>query len=387
MTTPTKTTSRRGFLFSAGAGIGSVGLLAQTAAHGVAAERPAPDTSPTSTNRIPLIHTTDLYNPPQDPDDHVDLATVYALPEFDLRAIVLDPSRKFLGQLDPGFVPVSQMNYLTGRGVPVAAGPIDSLRSATDTAKDRPRCEQAGIELLLDALSRCEQPAFVSVVGSTRAIAIAWNREPELLRRKVRGVILNAGSTTAKAGVEWNVALDRHAWVALWRSGLPILWYPCTGEHGSTAMDPHNSFWSVSHRQLFDGLAQPIRAYFDYALSHPNRGDVIRALSTMGTSESWQKVLAGRRNMWSTASLVLAAGRVLAQTKEGWRFVAKKQAAGLKQTLLELLPVKCEVSDAGVVTWASASEPCTVRIFHRTPDEEHVRAMAEATNALLRQLP
>ncbi len=384
---PSESTSRRRFVLGVGAGLGSLSILGQTAAPVAGAEQEGVAASlPKAAKPIPFIHTTDLYNPPQDPDDHVDLATVYALREFDVRAVILDPSRRFVGQLDPGYVPAAQMNYLTGRGVPVAAGPIDPLRSPSDTAKDRPRREQAGIELLLDALRHSEEPAFVSVVGCARVIAAAWNREPKLLQEKVRGVLVNAGATTGKPGAEWNVDLDVQAWIALMRSRLPILWYPCTGAHGPMAPDAHNTFWAVSHRQLFEGLPQPLRAYFDYALNHNARGDIIRALSVLGSGPAWEKLLADRRNMWSTASLIMAAGRVLAQTAQGWRFLAKEQAAGLKLQLLEMLPIACEVTDAGVIRWSPKPEPSNVRIFHRKPDEEHVRAMSEATNALLRQI-
>ncbi len=73
------------------------------------------------------------------------------------------------------------------------------------------------------------------------------------------------------------------------------------------------------------------------------RGDIIRALSDLGSGPSWEKVLADRRNMRSTASLMMAAGRVLAQTSEGWRFIAKEQASGLNVQPLEMLPITCDV--------------------------------------------
>ncbi|MCX6624472.1 MAG: hypothetical protein NTY38_26100, partial [Acidobacteria bacterium] len=66
---------------------------------------------------IPLIHTTDLFHPPMDPDDHIDLATTFAFEEFDLRAVLLDrampetEARK--GLREPGFVPVMQLCFLT----------------------------------------------------------------------------------------------------------------------------------------------------------------------------------------------------------------------------------------------------------------------------------
>ena len=71
----------------------------------------------------------------------------------------------------------------------------------------------------------------------------------------------------------------------------------------------------------------------------------------------------------------------------GWRFIAKDNAGGSKLQTLEVLPVSHEVDDAGVVRWSLKPEPGNIRIFHRKPDEEHVRAMGGATNWLLRQMP
>ncbi len=378
--------SRRKVLFGLSAALCTRNAPAQTPNPSRGAEDKAPAAPPILPGgAIPLIHTTDLYNPPQDVDDQIDLATVYALPELDLRAIILDPTRKFLDKLEPGFVPVAQLNYLAGRAVPVAAGPPDALQSPSDTAENRPRHEQAGIQLLLDTLSRCERPALISVLGSSRVLASAWNRDPDLLRQKTRAVLLNAGSYTGEPGPDWNTDLDVHAWVALWRSGLPIHWYPCSGRQGSRGIEPHNTFWPVRHRLLFDGLAQPLRAYLDYAMHASPRGDIIRVLAEMGSGQSWDQVMERGRNMWSTASFIMSAGRVLAQTAPGWRFLPKEQATGLKIQSMELVPAVCKVSDTGVVRWTPGPESATARIFRRDLDEDHGRAMGEATNALLKQ--
>ena len=57
----------------------------------------------TKNNRIALVHVTDLYHPPQDPDDHIDLATVAALNEYGLKGVILDTTRKFLLASPAGF--------------------------------------------------------------------------------------------------------------------------------------------------------------------------------------------------------------------------------------------------------------------------------------------
>ena len=40
--------------------------------------------------KSPYIYSTDLYHRHGDPDDHFDIATIYALPEIELKGIVLD---------------------------------------------------------------------------------------------------------------------------------------------------------------------------------------------------------------------------------------------------------------------------------------------------------
>jgi len=83
-------------------------------AHAEAADEPT-DARPT-----PLIHMTDLYHPPCDPDDHWDLATVYALARSGrvrLLGVALDAplpvdpdADPATAPGDPGVVAVAQMN-------------------------------------------------------------------------------------------------------------------------------------------------------------------------------------------------------------------------------------------------------------------------------------
>ena len=50
---------------------------------------------------VPVIHCTDLFHPHDDPDDHFDLATLYAMPELDIKGVVLDQGRVgFSGRIE-----------------------------------------------------------------------------------------------------------------------------------------------------------------------------------------------------------------------------------------------------------------------------------------------
>jgi pyrimidine-specific ribonucleoside hydrolase len=343
--------------------------------------------------KIPLIHITDLYHPPQDPDDHFDLATAMALPELDLQGVILDVTSKFLTAApqgfdiprDPGFIPVLQLGYLLGRSIPVAVGPPDPLRHESDTVRDRPHADQAGIELLLSLLRSSNEPVLISMVGSARVAAAAFSREPGLMRSKTKAILLNAGAM-AKTKPEWNVNLDLLAYRCLWNSGLPIHWYPCATERG--AFDEEHGYgthWKATHETLLRDLSPGLRAWFSYSLSGNGRGDFIRALREEGKGSTWENVLSGKRNLWSTASLVMAAGRDLAHTPDGWRFVA---ATGTSESRWPMFldPITAKVHEDGQVSWQSTVEKTGYRIFRRQPGREYGFAMAEALHALLQSL-
>ncbi|MCX6624471.1 MAG: hypothetical protein NTY38_26095, partial [Acidobacteria bacterium] len=276
------------------------------------------------------------------------------------------------------------------RAVPAAAGPSSPLQSTHDAALDRPRNQQAAVELMLRALREAPGPAYVQVLGSARIAMAAFNRDPALLKRKVRAVLLNAGSSSENS-MEWNVEIDPLAYAGLFRSGLAIDWYPCGGPGpGKVAAfnsSEWNTFWRIPHSTLFRGVPQPLLAWFVHGLTASSRGDILRALGEEGSGYPAGLVLKDTRNMWSTASMVLAAGRVLAKLPEGWRFVpAGRVAAGTRTMKLELEPVRVTVSDQGTTRWQPANGPSHIRLFHRQPGPELDAAMAEALNALLGSL-
>jgi hypothetical protein len=345
-------------------------------------------------NRIPLIHTTDLYHPPQDPDDHIDLLTAVALPELELKAVILDCTQKFLdpapvGQnirRDPGLVPVAQLGYLLGNTIPAACAPTQPLRDRHDNVQDRPRKEQAGVELLLQTLADSPEPVLISVMGSARAVTAAFNRAPELVRNKTRAILLNAGSTSA-AHIEWNVQLDPAAFEGLWHTGVPIHWYPCCTDSG--AFNPtheRGTFYRISHEQLLAGLAPSLLSWIYYAFTASSRGDIVHALSEPAAGAVWEHVRSGQRSLWSTASLIMASGRIPVHTAEGWRFISKKQTDTLPSCPLFLDPIEITGISQQKIDWQINASAEKHLLFRREPGTGYSTAMAEALNGLLKTI-
>ena len=344
--------------------------------------------------KIPLIHITDLYHPPQDPDDHIDLATVAALGEYDLRGVMLDNTRKFLMEAppgfdirrDPGFTPVAQLSRMLGRPIPVAAGPSLPLSRPDDDVADRAPGEQAGVKLLLQLLEDSGEKVVVSAVGSTRVLTAACNRNPDLVRSKVRYVLLNAGSLAGPKR-EWNVDLDAEAYVGLWRSGLPIRWYPCATERGAFHPDhERGTYWKTTHAEIFRALSPELRGWFTHALSPGNANGVSDNPGDADLPRAWEQILQGERNMWSTASLVMGVGRVLAKTAQGWRFVDAASAGVDRVWGWRLDGITATVNARAEVGWRLANEGGNALLFGRERGPEYAGAMSEALGALLGSL-
>ena len=215
--------------------------------------------------RVPLVYSTDLFHPHEDPDDHLDLITVLALTEFDVRAVLLDNGGGRQAQ-KPGRVALDQMSRITGRRIPSAVGLAKRLHSPSDTGTDQPAPFQDAVNLLIRTLRESREQVTIIQVGSSRDIVAAFNRDPALFRSRIKAIYANIGNA-AVGGEEWNVKLDLHAYVGLLRSGLPVYLCPCFPEDHA-----HATFWKLSsYGDVFEGSPLPLQNFFLYALHavHP----------------------------------------------------------------------------------------------------------------------
>jgi len=355
---------------------------------------------------IPFIHTSDLVHPPWDPDDQVDLGCLYALPELDLKAIIIDThiDNSEMHMYEPAFGMISQLNWLTGKAVPAAVGPNTKLLSPTDDGSHYSLRNQAGIKLLIEKLREVDEPAIISIVGSSRTVAAAFNREPELFHKKVRAILLVAGRVVRKKGdrLDTNSAFDPNAFIAILRSGLPIWWSPC----GTWTVEPseangpnykelykvghtHSSKFVMPHTQLFDKLSKKLHAWMMFGFTGNQRGDIIRALHEEWYAGMWWGVVKGGNRVLSSIPIcIMAANRKVVKTQEGWRFVSENQVqAGTEEFKLDLIPVEVHVDDDAHTTWKPV-EDSNILLFTRNPDQDlYNETMGEAVNGLLRSIP
>ena len=335
---------------------------------------------------VPVIYCTDLFHPHDDPDDHFDLATLYAMPELDIKGVVLDQGRKQLER--PGRIPVSQMNKITGRNVPAAIGLADPLKSPDDQALDQPAQFQGAVELIIQTLRASTRPVCIAALGSVRDVVCAFNREPGLFRTNVTMVLAFIGEASDGKFQEYNVGLDPQAFVGLMRSGLPVYWVPCF-DGGLWQNRGHASFWRASQRALLEGATPEGIQYFIYALEKES-AEPLAFLSRPVEPERQARLFAGTRNLWCTAVLGVMSGREVVFDGSKWTSVLPQSnraaAVAGQKPLFEFPEVEVLVSDAGAVSCGKVPGSHKVRRFEVRDSAQYEQGMVEATTALLSSL-
>jgi len=317
---------------------------------------------------VPVIYSTDLLHPADDPDDHFDLACFFAMPEADLRAIVLDLGDRQIQR--PGFRPVWQLNYLTARHVPAAIGLRSKLKAPEDPAYDQPAEHQNGVNLILQALQDSQEKVAIVFVGSARDVAASYNRRPDLFRTKVRSIHGFFGEASDPSSPDPNTRHDPLAVVRLMRSDLPMFWMPCT-DGGRGINHGHATQWRIKHGDVLEKAPARLLRYFLY-MSQGSSSDPIAFLAEETSVEVRNQYMAGQRNLWCAALLGMAVDRPL-------RY-AGRDVAGFS-------PVDVSIDNDGIVSYGNVPGAHTVMRFELKDAAVFARAATHATAELLESFP
>ncbi|MDX9883125.1 MAG: hypothetical protein RBS73_13765 [Prolixibacteraceae bacterium] len=364
-----------------------------------------------NTPKVAAIVITDCYHPYQDPGDNLDLIQGYALPDVDLRGIILDITDAFRkdtadhptlwkdpgGPREAGIVPVEQLNYIFNRNVPFAVGPMSQMNSETDAMKAIPAFQQEGVNLFLKLLKSSTEPVEVLSFGSARVLAVAFNREPELLRMKIKRIHLCAGTATRNGGTgsdqgvdaipggEWNVALDVFAFTRILKSGLPVALYPCAGENGVFATDVNSSYWKLKDMSFLREMHPKLQCYLDYAFSKKLQYDFLRAMDQDGPYRMGRKIQFDQFHVWETAVWLKATGRELIKDSRGKYAIVKHDQVKDSDTLLpnDLRPCKLtEIRNDGHFCFEYTKKQSNITIYYRPNPQQNEKALNMAVPEL-----
>ncbi len=339
----------------------------------------AQSSKPVQQTKTKLIYSSDLYFPPDDPDDWFDLATVFATPEIDLLGIILDQQLydKRPKSEGTGAVPLKQMFEISGRTVPFAVGLRAALKSVDDKGLDQAAVCQKGPEMILDLLAKADGKVVLLTVGTARDIAAAYNRNPDLFRRKVSRIYVNAGIYGFPQGrFDVNLEKDRNAFIAIMKSGLPVYWAPCFGESN------YETYWQAYQGKMLERASTRLENYFLYAFSKGTGkigsaagqtiADPLEFLNWSPDKEELGKMHSLSRNMWSTASILDAAGLKIYGNKRG-EYTASRRPIGEFRRELEpysFKRMKVFIDDQGRVHPGMPGN-IEILIFHKNDPDEY----------------
>lgn len=373
------------------AGIALFGIVAANvamAAHSALPWQVGSDTQAKSPP-VPLIMMTDLFRPHDDPDDHWDLATAYALAagrHIDLLAVVIDFPRPD-SKRDPDVGAVAQLNYLTGLAVPVIVGSPHPYGEADALQGDK--LTQRRFASLFRILEASEEPVVISVAGSCRDMATAIRLRPELFASKCAAIYVNAGSSARPedgSPLEWNVQLDQAAFNAVFAAPCPVYWMPCFEDVRRREVGEYCTYYRFRQSEMLPRLAPGLRKFFAWVFeplgSERNQGsNWLRYLLAEENKELLTTIGSQGRSMWCTAGFFHLAG--LQVDSEGQIF----PSGAAVNPGYEFLPIKASPRKDGHVDWQCCQTQSHRLIFHVKDTVRYQNAMTKALGDLLSCLP
>lgn len=355
--------------------------------------------------KIPVIVITDLYHPYQDPGDNMDLIMGFGLPDVDLKAVLLDITDAFRkptadhptlwkdprGPREAGIIPIEQLSYIFNKKIPYGIGPLSMMKSEEDKMHDSPRYEQEAVSLLLDVLHKSKEPIEVLSFGSARILAVAYNRNPQLLEKKIHKIHLSAGTATKNhelgsdagansiPGGEWNVALDVHAFNRILKSTLPVAIYPCAGKDGGFVKDCNNTYWQLPDMKFTQQMHPQLRRYLDFSFTQKLQYDFLRAMDTEYPTDIDISRYPQPFHVWESAIWLKATQREIVCNTEGEYRLVKKAEVRKEDRILENELRYCtfdEVRDDGRFRFSYTDKPSGRKeIYYRPNIEENEKAL------------
>lgn len=362
-------------------------LLAASSAMISARQNSAAEQGAAAASRRPILHQTDLFHPHGDPDDHFDLATLFALHlrgDASTVGVLLDyPPQHRKG--DPDVLALAQMNRLCAASVPAAVGTEEQMKTPNDPMENLAAENLAGVNLILDTLRAADQSTAITCVGSATDIAVAALRQPKLFAEKCSGVYLNSGSAFSQPDqpdlLEWNVRLNPSAYATLFTLPCPLYWFPCWDIVEQRVSGQRGTFYWLPHAEAFEGISDRLKNFFLYMFDQTESPKWLDALRQKPNEESWNRILTDRRGMWSTASLLYAAEQTVTRSGE----IVPIADLAESDTLYRMKPVEVTCDADGRTHWKESSESNRRFMFHLLAPDEYPPAMTRAVHTLLKE--
>ena len=341
---------------------------------------------------VPVLHVTDLFRPHMDPDDHWDLACVYALAhrgDIDLKGVLIDYPPTDRTDRNPDVMAVAQMNLICGLPVPVGIGSARPLKSRTDAQPYASRTDHHAVRMILDTLEQSPYPVVIDILGSSRDVATAGKKAPDLFAAKCAAIYLNAGTgspaMSPASKLEYNVTLDTFAYAAIFDLPCPVYWMPCFEEmesRGERSVQEYGTHYQFRQDQILPHLSRNVQNYFTYMFGKYTDHNWLHYLMGPADQALLSKVGGMMRHMWCTAGFFHAAGYTISI---GGKIVPLDEKSDPPVFTFDPIKIRCE--DNGVTKWTPDDNSKQRFIFHVRDVDHYQSAVTEAMKTLLMTLP
>ena len=370
-----------------------LGLAAAGLTTGLWGSRGAGGNVPTKKKqKVPVLHVTDLFRPHMDPDDHWDLACVYALAhrgDIDLKGVLIDHPPTNRTDRNPDITAVAQMNLICNLFVPVGVGSPHPLKSRDDTQASASRTDHHGVRMILNTLRQSPHPVVINILGSSRDVAIAGKKNPDLFEAKCAAIYLNAGTgspnMSSASKLEYNVTLGTFAYAAIFDLPCPVYWMPCFEEMESRrerSIREYGTHYEFRQDQILPHLSRNVQNYFTYMFGKYTDHNWLHYLKGPRDEALLSRVGDMTRHMWCTAGFFHAAGYTV--TRDG-KIVSRNKKSD--QAVFSFDPITIRCSDHGVTQWTPDDNSRRRFIFHVQDIDHYQSAMTTAMKSLLMTLP
>jgi hypothetical protein len=327
-----------------------------------------------------------------DPDDHWDLACVYALAyrgDIDLKGVLIDYPPTDSTDHNPDIMAVAQMNLICGLFVPIGVGSRHPLKSRNDAQPHASRTDHDGVRMILDTLEQSSHPVVINILGSSRDVAMAGKKAPDLFAAKCAAIYLNAGTGSPNMGpaskLEYNVTLDTFAYAAIFDLPYPVFWMPCFEEMESRRerdVREYGTHYEFQQDRILPHLSQNVQNYFTYMFGKYTDHNWLHYLMGSGDQALLSKVGGMTRHMWCTAGFFHAAGYTISG---GGKIMPLDKKPD--QPVFTFDPIKIRCADNGVTTWTPDANSKQRFIFHVRDKDHYESAITESMKMLLMTLP
>ena len=342
-----------------------------------------------------VVLTTDLYHRHGDPNDHFNLAALYALDKMgliNLVGILCDDDKpqpgnekdEYLHFGDPSVQSVAQMNYITGRSVPVGVGSRRPLRCKEDLRRLLNEKQKiSSVDLLLRALENTKTQVDIHMCGSCRDVLIASAMRPELFREKCGGIFLNAGNYGSNDPIEYNVSLEPYSFSQIFNIPCDIYWSPCFKvlTPYPYQLSERGTYYEIEQPELLTYLSPEMKKYFTYMFDHVTDIGWLSFLRKDLTEEdmtAWCRKRNTKRQMWSTPGFLRSAG--FSVTAAG-----DLVPIGHPDAIYGYTPVEVECTGTGEISWHDVQRS-HIHMFRNTDPKQYANAMDHVIKKLYRIL-